>query len=541
MKKKILWTILILLSATGIAYGVLHFFSASSKHLSLIPKDAQVVFRIDFKSIYDKLDYEGEFKKTDVYKYFEKSIKESNRGDKNSAVFTDILKNPMSSGINLFSSTYLFLFNKENTSYAGFVADIRDKGNFNRTIQKIPDVNGQIKKTKDFYFVHLGKKSVLAWNEKGLLMLSEVGFSLYDDDEKENVEVIANDLMLQSRDSSIGSLKEFEDFAELENDLSLFANYESVINTFGNSGNEIDTAISESLKGIYMNSGLNFMQDSIVFKVHYSGDKKKLEEMNYLKDKGINPELLGYKAFADPLAFLSINLDTDKIKKLLDKFKGFKELKNEFSYDEVLNALSGEGFLAVSDIEIRDIEQTQYYYDEAGGGMQTKRVTVPGPYPVLAFYLGLRDKSVFRNFISRFPKDTTSELQAIVLPGFEGSRMYILEKGKGVYLCNDYILAQQLNAGGTSIKSILSAEGISHSFYMNIKLDPARLSPELVSFMSEEMGPSYKQFEDYMSMFTDIKAGGSGINAGLSINMKPGQGNSLFRLFKQMDKLKIFD
>ena len=113
----------------------LRFFKGSDKHLILVPRNATFVMRFDVKSLADKIYANGDIKQTKLYKELEKK---STDADAESKVIAQILRDPSSLGINVFSDVYYYMYNTKSVNYNAFVLDIKDLEDFNRTVLKFP-------------------------------------------------------------------------------------------------------------------------------------------------------------------------------------------------------------------------------------------------------------------------------------------------------------------------------------------------------------------------------------------------------------------
>jgi hypothetical protein len=213
MSKKLIWIIVgVVVLGTG-AFIAFRFFKGSNKHLILVPANATFVIRFDVKSIAEKIYANGDIKQTKVYKQLEKKSSDS---DAESKIIAQILKDPSSIGINMFSDVYYYMYNTKNVNYNAFVLDIKDLDDFNRTIAKFPHSKDKIVKGKEFNYLKMNSRSIMAWNNTGLLILNKEYSWFYDESPNEKIEKTVKGFMTMSKESSILSDKDFMSYNDNE-------------------------------------------------------------------------------------------------------------------------------------------------------------------------------------------------------------------------------------------------------------------------------------------------------------------------------------
>ena len=108
----------------------------------------------------------------------------------------------------------------------------------------------------------------------------------------------------------------------------------------------------------------------------------------------------------------------------------------------------------------------------------------------------------------------------------------------GYTLTNDESIAKTIAGGGTagSLPDKVNdlAKNNPYVFYMNLDLNS--YPQPLRDVASQALGKNYQAFAAYMGMFKDVVAKGSQTDSELSINLTPGDGNSLYRFFAQVDE-----
>lgn len=556
MGKKLLWVALALLLVGAGTYSFMHFFKGSTKHLKLIPSDATVVVKIDFKSLAKKMDYDGKFKTTKLYKKIEKEAGKSK--DTFSSLLGDLLKDPMATGLNVFSNTYIFQKKVDKQDYFGFVVDIRDMDNFNRTVLKFPGAKENIKKSGDFYFMKSSPISILAWSEKGLLFLTVENGWMYSLEENDGIEVVAKDIMIQDESSNITSNKEFMEFSNNGHDIAYFLNYGKLLSSYGMmkevsiaKGKELKD-VTELLKGVYLSGGIDFEDDKIVFDGELTGDKKKLESLSYMREKGISEEALYALTNEKLLMMFSSNMDPDKIVNylnlMLGEEKGILEGLDEIGSEvgltgkQIIKAIGGELTVALVDFEVKKKMKMDYMINEATGQYEMKLVEGKVVFPILTVSLGIEDKAVIDKLMTKSPYPMTNDMSIIPIPMIDSQYVYLVSKKDRLFLSTDKSLGLMMQSKGKLSKKPsdeINALAKENSSAMFIDLEMKKYKNLLEYFESVGGVKNVRYFKEYISMFKQIKMSSSGYKSNFTIQLNKGEGNSLFRIIKQFDVLPI--
>lgn len=556
MGKKLLWVALALLLVGAGTYSFMHFFKGSTKHLKLVPSDATVVVKIDFKSLAKKMDYDGKFKTTKLYKKIQKEASKSK--DTFSSLFGDLLKDPMSTGLNVFSNTFMFQKRIDKQDYFGFVVDIRDMDNFNRTVLKFPGAKEKIKKSDDFFFMKSSDFSILAWNEKGLLFLTVDRGWMYNEEESDGIEVIAKDIMMQNESNNITSNKEFMEFSKNNHDLSFFINYSKLLSTFSvinevsiSKGKNIKD-FNELLKGVYFNGGLDFEDDRIVFDGELTGDKKKLESVNYLRENGISEDALYALTNDKLLMMISANINPEKFVSYMvmilgedmDTYKKLDEIGSGagLTGKDIIKAIGGELTVALVDFDIKKKMKMDYTINEATGQYEMKLVEGKVVFPKLTLSVSIKDKAVIDKLMAMTPYPLANDMSIIPIPMIDSQYVYLVSKKNRLFVSTDQNLGMMMQSNGKLSKK--PADEITklakdNSTSMFFDMDTKKYKSLLEYFETIGGVKNVKYFKDYMSIFKNVKGSNKGYKSNVTIEMNKGEGNSLYRIIKQYDVLPI--
>lgn len=554
MNRKILWIVLgTVIVGTG-AFIAYRFFGGSNKHLILVPANATFVVRFDVKSLVDKISENGEIKKTKIYKKMEKeSINNSN--DPTSKVIAQILRNPTSTGINVFSDAYYYMYNTKNVTYNALVLDIKDIEDFNKTVLKFPQAKTELKKGKEFNYIKLSNRSIVAWNTSGLLWLNKEYSWFYDESPNETIEKTIKGFMRMKKESSIMGDKDFMAYDENDEDIALYMSYDKVFR-LTNLQDERDESIEnvkKMMKGVKLGVSLSFEQDAIVSNMKIFGDTKEYDKMNYIGSSGLSEKTMNAICADKLLGLLSMNIDFDKLVAFAGELTGeersfrreIEQTAGEFGLTskQLIGAFGKEISLALLDFESRTYNSMDYGWNDVTLTYELMPVTKTDVVPVMTLAVSINDKKIISEILNRNQFVLLPDgRQKLNLPIYDSIALYVVMKDKLMFISNSDELSSKMQKDG-QLGKIPNTE-----IAKNVKDNPVNLylsldAKKYTALTSSLAGNSGRQFlsyfESYMAMFKDITYTGKGHEYEQRINLKKGTGNSLYRLVKQMDELPV--
>ncbi len=554
MNRKILWIVLgTVIVGTG-AFIAYRFFGGSNKHLILVPANATFVVRFDVKSLVDKISENGEIKKTKIYKKMEKeSINNSN--DPTSKVIAQILRNPTSTGINVFSDAYYYMYNTKNVTYNALVLDIKDIEDFNKTVLKFPQAKTELKKGKEFNYIKLSNRSIVAWNTSGLLWLNKEYSWFYDESPNETIEKTIKGFMRMKKESSIMGDKDFMAYDENDEDIALYMSYDKVFrltNLQGERDESIEN-VKKMMKGVKLGVSLSFEQDAIVSNMKIFGDTKEYDKMNYIGSSGLSEKTMNAICADKLLGLLSMNIDFDKLVAFAGELTGeersfrreIEQTAGEFGLTskQLIGAFGKEISLALLDFESRTYNSMDYGWNDVTLTYELMPVTKTDVVPVMTLAVSINDKKIISEILNRNQFVLLPDgRQKLNLPIYDSIALYVVMKDKLMFISNSDELSSKMQKDG-QLGKIPNTE-----IAKNVKDNPVNLylsldAKKYTALTSSLAGNSGRQFltyfESYMAMFKDITYTGKGHEYEQRINLKKGTGNSLYRLVKQMDELPV--
>lgn len=554
MNKKVLWIVLgTILVGTG-ALLTYRFFKGSNKHLVLVPANATFVMRFDVKSLAEKISENGEIKKTKIYKKMEKeSLSKSN--DPTSKVIAQILKNPTSTGVNVFSDAYYYMYNTKNVTYNALVLDMKDIEDFNKTVLKFPEAKTSMKRGKEYNYLKINSRSILAWNTSGVLWLNKDYNWFYDESPNETIEKTIKGFMKMKKKSSIMSDEDFMEYDKNDDDIALYVSYDKVFRLTGleDAKDESIESIKKMMKGVKLGLSLNFETDVVLTKMKIFGDTKEFDKRNYMGNSGLTEKTMSAICSDKLLGLISLNIDFEKLVSFACEMSGeetslrreIEDMAGQFGLTskQLIGAFGKEVSMALIDFESHTYNSMDYNWNDITMTYEMMPVIKTNVLPIMTLAFSVNDKKVMSQLLSNSHSVSLPDgRQKINLPFYDSLAVYVVLKDHLMFMSNSDELSLKMQKEG-KIGELSNAElkNLVKENPSNLYLD---LDVKKYSALTNNIaGNSGKQFltyfENYMAMFKDITYTGKGHDFEQRINLKKGTGNSLYRLVKQMDELPV--
>lgn|GEM_PF-3284491 len=190
------------------------------RHTSAIPNNATAVFAISPKEIFSKLN-PSELKELKFYDKMQEGMKDT---DPETEKFVEgILKDPTSTGIDLFKDAFIFGYEYKEAIYWGTVLKMQSKSKFEKMLQKAPaDVPKDVREGENCSRLELENDLYVCWDKNRLLFLAT------NRKGRKNLETVSNRLMNLEGDDQVSQQANFQDFATNSYDVGLWMNLEEV-------------------------------------------------------------------------------------------------------------------------------------------------------------------------------------------------------------------------------------------------------------------------------------------------------------------------
>ncbi|MFM7671582.1 MAG: DUF4836 family protein [Bacteroidota bacterium] len=388
------------------------FSSCSSKADAPVPADAAFVLHINGESISEKLPW-SEIKKSQWFQLAtEDAVDEDSLGKA-------LLNDPSKSGIDIQSDGWIFIANRGKGGYSALSWKLKDAAQFESLIQKA-NTDDKIQKSGAVSFIGKGS-TVLSWSKDRLFLVSDasdfarelnggannsspVPDTLYDSPFEESFSFkadsliqIAQELFNLKSGQKLSNDSKFSNLVKTEGDVHFWFN---VGKMYGNSlaGNLLSLSkVGSLVDGNIATATVNFNKGSIdVESKGYMG--KELEAL-YDKYQASNFDVASLQNLpaGEVNVAVAMNYPTEGVKAFftllgVDGLVNTFMQQSGFSVDEFIKANGGNLFFALTDFNIKKVEQSFGGYDE-------QTIFTSEPDGKLIFGAEVKDKTAFQKMM----------------------------------------------------------------------------------------------------------------------------------------------
>jgi hypothetical protein len=182
-------------------------------------------------------------------------------------------------------------------------------------VLKFPEAKTGLKKSKDFNYIKLSNRSIVAWNTSGLLWLNKEYSWFYDESPNETIEKTIKGFMKMKKESSIMSDKDFMAYDKNDNDIALYMSYDKLfrLTSLQEDKDESIENVKKMMKGVKLGVSLSFEKDAIVSNMKIFGDTKEYDKMNYMGSSGLSEKTMNAICTDKLLGLISLNIDFEKL------------------------------------------------------------------------------------------------------------------------------------------------------------------------------------------------------------------------------------
>ena len=282
------------------------------------------------------------------------SIKEKVKDE----LWSQILENPLSSGLMMDEYAYVFFKMEEKAPIIGVVSGIKDIKKFEATLSKIKDGLGESFQTNEVYtWIQPDEQGIIAWNEEQMIVLASP-----DNDEFETSWFTGElDLMFTPvREESITSLVDFKDFLGKMKDLNIWVSSDEMSDVIerlaGDKIPDIPVALYNNYAQVYFdfaNGGLNINSET-----HFSEEvEKNIEEFLVMKP-ALNQDMLNLAPGGNLLLALAGSMDLVKAQEMISKFAP-PDLDTLGTKMEIATGMEGLTTGTITDTPVHPIQLTE--------------------------------------------------------------------------------------------------------------------------------------------------------------------------------------
>ena len=274
-------------------------------------------------------------------------------------IWSQILDNPLSTGLMLDEYAYVFLRLEDIDPIIGVVSGIKDVEKFKSTLSKIDEnISDSFKEMEGYTYMQPDKEGVVAWNENQMIVL----VSPNNEEFEESYWTESLTKMFQPvKEESITSLVDFKDFQGKMKDLNLWVSSDKIMDV-------VKQVVKQDLPDLPFTLNNNYAQVYFDFangevnvsgETHFSEEVEKNVEEFLVMNPELNEEILKLAPGGDLLLALAGSMDLQKVQKLVEKFAPPKldsvgnKVENAIgiSPEEMLQAFTGDFTIAINGIK----------------------------------------------------------------------------------------------------------------------------------------------------------------------------------------------
>jgi len=447
-------------------------------------------------------------------------IKEKVKGE----IWSQILEDPLSTGLMLDEYTYVFLKMEVGAPVIGVVSGIKDLEKFTSTLNRIDEnISEEFTETDEYTYVQPDKEGVIAWNAKQMIVLASPDNDEFDD----SYWTASLDKMFNPvKEESITSLVDFKDFQGKMKDLNFWLSSDKMMDLVKKimEKKEVDVDLPELPIALYNNYAQIFFdfangQLNITGETHFSEEVRKNVEEILVMNPELNEEMLKMAPGGDLLLALAGSMNLEKVQKLIDQFAppeldeagGKIEEATGVAPEEILEAFTGDFTLAINGINGETMIPVELF---------------------LGF--GVKNETIQEKLL-----ETVGEMVPIEEEGdffiinIQGTEIYsgIINDNWVITNAKDY---KNKVEGGTLSSSLLDTRfndfaGGSVGMYMNLDLESY---PEMIQGMLSQNPDQLKWVEHLTGSFEYLGMSASNYKTDFVLKTNKDTENSLYTLLK---------
>lgn len=434
----------------ALLFATIIFVAASCKkavpeQTKYIPKDAMLVFDLNWKSLSDKAS-KGNINWDSLYTSVADAETDSmmREGKKKIQEF-------MRSGIDTTKDIFFFMkmggsiMSGQQVS-GGVVGAMKDASAFEAYIKKQPQ-SGEIQKGTNYSFVKIDGSFYVGWNNDVIIVAGAEGKQTAQDEQgsgssgntSSDAQVLAA-LFAQKEEESVASIPEFRELMAEKGDMLFWSNSSGAFSSVPFLGM---TKIADLFKDSYGAGVINFEDGKVTanFKSYSGKDLAAIWE----KYKGPQVDMGMVNQFPSPVeGYAAFSFNPQIIAEIV-KYGGFESTvkqfmeKTGFTMEEVLKIFKGDFAIVFGDMAY---EETSYTFgDEV---YKTKK-----PVAKLVFNVSIGDKAAYDKVLGKLAEgdDAMFEMKDGQYVPKKLDGMAWSMDGKNLVIATDSVLMQQYLAG----------------------------------------------------------------------------------------------
>ena len=546
MKKKI-----ILASAgalvISLALGWYFIFGRSNALLSYVPDNAIAVGKVNVKSLLTKMD-------------FEKIKKEDKVADQMDEVknempdfLAEAMDSPLSTGIDPFKDPVAFLTIDKKSGQPQFsiLMSVQSQEKFGEFLKKLEaelDLDYKFRKDEERDFEKAYPENVtdrnhaIAWNGDVVILSFQDGS--FEDDTM--LDLVENTLFLDE-ERRLTNLEAFNEFESNLADADVFLNLQAILQENKNLDlPEAFTSQIDNLNGASLHLG--FQDESIDLALHmYYKDKELAEKNNFLGGPNDSKITKYLTSNGKTIGAMALSLKMENLIDLIQKLDEENAINEglmaglSLSLDHFEKMLSGS--MALSLTELKKVEVTEYessfQYDPYSGQIFEEQtpVTFEKTVPIFNYQLGISDANLGSKLLGKLEELNliVKEGDVYIIENSEFGALNLVAKNDLWIISNDPKAANLAGNGewaapqNEDLNKALTSEAVG--MYLSLDINEYGTAEDVQDLKNEA---NFEDVEELANLLKNINGYGNNESIHLNIGLKPGEGNSLYRLSKAL-------
>ncbi len=547
MKKTIIILASVGVLLVSLAIGLYFIFGRSNALLAYVPDNAIAVGKVDVKSLLTKMDFDKIKKEDKVADQLDEVKNEM------PDFLSEAMDSPLSTGLDPFKDPVAFLTidRKSGEAQISVLMSVQSQETFGEFLKKLDaelDLDYKFRKDEERDFEKAYPENVrdrnhaIAWN--GDVVILSIQDGNFEDDTM--LDLVENTLFLdeERRLTNLDAFKEFEGNLA---DADVFLNLPAILKESKNMDlPETFASQIDNLNGASLHLG--FQEESVDLALHmYYKDQELAEKNNFLGGPNDSKITKYLTSNGKAIGAMSLSLKMDNLVDLVQKLDENNEINDglmtgfNLSLDHFEKMLSGS--MALSLTELKKVEiteyQSSYQYDPYSGQIYEEQtpITYEKTVPIFNYQLGISDANLSSKLLGKL-----EELNLIVKEG----NVYVMENSEfgtlNLVAKNDlWIISndpKSVNLAGNGewnapqnedLNKALTSEAVG--MYLSLDINEYG-TPEDVRDLKNEA--NFEDIEELANLLKNVNGYGNNESIYLNIGLKPGEGNSLYRISKAL-------
>jgi hypothetical protein len=542
----------IILASAGVlvislALGWYFIFGRSNALLSYVPDNAIAVGKLNVKSLLTKMD-------------FDKIKKEDKVADQMDEVknempdfLAEAMDSPLSTGIDPFKDPVAFLTIDKKSGQPQFsiLMSVQSQEKFGEFLKKLEaelDLDYKFRKDEERDFEKAYPENVtdrnhaIAWNGDVVILSFQDGS--FEDDTM--LDLVENTLFLDE-ERRLTNLEAFNEFESNLADADVFLNLQAILQENKNLDlPEVFTSQIDNLNGASLHLG--FQDESIDLALHmYYKDKELAEKNNFLGGPNDSKITKYLTSNGKTIGAMALSLKMENLIDLIQKLDEENAINEglmaglSLSLDHFEKMLSGS--MALSLTELKKVEVTEYessfQYDPYSGQIFEEQtpVTFEKTVPIFNYQLGISDANLGSKLLGKLEELNliVKEGDVYIIENSEFGALNLVAKNDLWIISNDPKAANLAGNGewaapqNEDLNKALTSEAVG--MYLSLDINEYGTAEDVQDLKNEA---NFEDVEELANLLKNINGYGNNESIHLNIGLKPGEGNSLYRLSKAL-------